>query len=406
MPLCKTSAMSRFILSVVLLLGLTACAAGPRGFPAPKAETYRNAELPGYQNIRFFADEAPVFQQGYLDSYREILKSNPELAARQDGLVLSGGAEDGAYGAGFLKGWTESGERPEFSWVTGISTGALIAPFAFLGAEYDDTIARLYTETSANEIILLKPLRVVLGASALGDTAPLRKTIKETVDAKFVAAIARESRRGRILLIGTTNLDAQRHVIWNIGTIAESGRTDAPDLIGKILLASASIPGAFPPVKFDVVIDGKRHQELHVDGGITHQIFAYPIATPVREIEQKLGISPKKTMWVVRNTKIEADFEATGLGVADIASRSINTLTKYQGQGDLFVIQQLAKRDGYDFRLTFVPGSFDAPYTEFFDQEYMRALYDVGYRAAKSDKSWETTLENVIVRDEILVPGF
>ena len=398
--------MLRFIVIACLSLGLMSCAAGPRVFPAPEAETYRNAELPGYQNIRFFADEAPVFQQGYLESYREILKTNPGLAARQDGLVLSGGAEDGAYGAGFLNGWTESGDRPEFSWVTGISTGALMAPFAFLGPEYDDTIAQLYTETAANEIILLKPFQIILGASALGDTAPLRQKIEQTIDAEFVAAIARESRRGRILLIGTTNLDAQRHVIWNIGTIAESGRADAPDLIGKILLASASIPGAFPPVKFDVIINGKRHQELHVDGGITHQIFAYPIATPVREIEQKLGISPRKTMWVVRNTKLEAEFEATGLGVTDIASRSINTLTKYQGQGDLFVIQQLAKRDGYDFRLTFVPGSFDAPYTEFFDQKYMRALYDVGYRAALSDEPWETTLENVIVREEILVPGF
>ena len=398
--------MLRFIVIACLSLGLISCAAGPRAFPAPEAKTYRNAELPGYQNIRFFADEAPVFQQGYLESYREILKTNSGLAARQDGLVLSGGAEDGAYGAGFLNGWTESGDRPEFSWVTGISTGALMAPFAFLGPKYDDTIAQLYTETAANEIILLKPFQIILGASALGDTAPLRQKIEQTIDAEFVAAIARESRRGRILLIGTTNLDAQRHVIWNIGTIAESGRADAPDLIGKILLASASIPGAFPPVKFDVIINGKRHQELHVDGGITHQIFAYPIATPVREIEQKLGISPRKTMWVVRNTKLEAEFEATGLGVTDIASRSINTLTKYQGQGDLFVIQQLAKRDGYDFRLTFVPGSFDAPYTEFFDQKYMRALYDVGYRAALSDEPWETTLENVIVREEILVPGF
>lgn len=391
-------------LALIALL-VAGCAASGRTLPPPDADTYRSAEVPGYENIRFYADEEPVFLDGWLDAQRALLATNPSLAARQNGLALSGGAEDGAYGAGFLKGWTERGDRPEFSWVTGISTGALMAPFAFLGPEYDDELERLYTRTTADQIIAFDPLGALFGASAFGETAPLRTLIEAQVNEAFVAALARESRRGRTLLIGTTNLDAQRHVIWNIGRIAETGRTDTPRLIADILLASASIPGAFPPVLFDVVIDGKRFEEVHVDGGVTHQIFAYPIATPVRETEERLGINPDKTMWVIRNAKIGAAYRPVDLGVGSLAARSIFTLTKYQGRGDLFSLERLAQRDGYDFRLTFVPDSFDVPYERFFDPGYMQALYDVGYRAAKAPVPWVETLQEVIVTDEIEVKG-
>lgn len=390
------------VAAALLALGLTACAASPRPFSAPDAAHYRQAEIEGYRSIRFYADETPPFLDVYFAAQREALRINPSLGERQDVLALSGGGEDGAYGAGFLKGWSERGDRPEFTWVAGISTGALIAPFAFLGSKYDDTIRRFYTESSADDIVLLKPLRVLFGGSAVGDTAPLKAILKEEVTPELVAAIARESRRGRFLMIGTTNLDAQRHVIWNIGRIAQSGRADAPGLIRKILLASAAIPGAFPPVTFNVVIDGERHQELHVDGGITHQIFAYPPAVPVREVEARLGLNTEKTMWVIRNTKIDAEYRPVDLGAASIAARSINTLTKYQGRGDLAALERLAERDDLAFRLTFVPESFDTPYDALFDPDYMRALYEVGYRAALSPDPWRSTVGPVSVQDGVV----
>lgn len=388
--------MKSVLCSGILILGLSACAASERMWPAPDETSYPRAEIAGYEDIRFFVDETPVLVEQFVASRREIIKQNPSLAIRQDGLALSGGAEDGAYGAGFLKGWTDRGDRPEFTWVTGISTGALMAPFAFLGSDYDDEIERFYKETTTDDLVLLKPFQLLLGASAVADSAPLRATIRREVDADLVAAIARESRRGRLLLIGTTNLDAQRHMIWNIGKIAESGRADAPELIGNILLASASIPGAFPPVKFDVIVDGKKRQELHVDGGITHQIFAYPDGIPVRQMEAILGIAPTKTMWVIRNTKIDPDYQETGLGVASIVGRSINTLTKYQGIGDLNALERLAKRDGFDFRLAYVPASFDVPYVTFFDRDYMVALFGVGYAAARSDAPWAGSVAEII----------
>lgn len=383
-----------------LLLLLAACAAPPRAFDPPSADAYEDAVLPGFRAIRFWADEAPPFLDSYLESRRGILKANPSLSMRQDILALSGGAEDGAYGAGFLKGWSERGDRPEFTWVTGISTGALIAPFAFLGSDYDDDLQRFFTGISVEDIVNLRPLGVLFGGSAVGDTAPLRETVEATVDDEMVAAIARESRRGRYLMIGTTHLDAQRHMIWNIGAIAESGKSDAKPLIHDILLASASIPGAFPPVLFDVTVDGARHQELHVDGGITHQVFAYPPAIHLREIDERLGVSPRRTLWVVRNTKIEADYQPVDLGAANIVTRAINTLTKYQGRGDLLALESLAARDGMALRVTYVPASFDMPYEALFDPDYMGALYRVGYAAALGPEPWQESVSGLVLGDE------
>ena len=394
--LCAMASLASLLRIALPALLLCACAAAPRAIPAPDAAHYDRAVVPGFTAIRFWADETPPEFGRHIDARRVTLQRNPSLAERQDFLALSGGAEDGAYGAGFLKGWTERGDRPEFTGVTGISTGALMAPFAFLGSDYDDAIERFYTETSAEDIVSLRPLRVLFGASAVGDNAPLRRIIEEEVDAELVAAIARENHRGRTLLIGTTHLDAQRHMMWNIGEIAESGHPGALALIRKILLASAAIPAAFPPVLIDVMIDGERYQELHVDGGITHQIFAYPPAIRFREIEARLGIAPKKTLWVIRNTKIGADYRPVESGVASIAARSINTLTKYQGRGDLLALESLARRDGFDFRLTYVPDSFDLPYEALFDPAYMSALYAVGYRAALEDSPWETGVSELL----------
>ncbi len=380
---------------ILLLLALTGCVTQTREPDAPSPNNYEQAEIPGFKQIRFWGDREPPFLHEILARKQQAITQNPTLQRRMDVLALSGGGEDGAYGAGFLKGWTKRGNRPVFSVVTGISTGALIAPFAFLGSDYDDVIQRFYTETSKKDIFILTPLKALLGGSAIGDTAPLRRIIREEVTDEVVAAIARESRRGRSLFIGTTNLDAQRPVIWDIGRIAEQANPRATKLIGDIMLASAAIPGAFPPVGFEIIAGNERYKELHVDGGITNQIFVYPPALDVRKVEQQLGINPRKTFWLIRNTKVDPVYEVVGTGVADIAKRSISTLIKYQGRGDLIMLERLAKRDGFSLHLTYVPEDFDTPLNGLFDPVYMKDLYDVGYRAALSDKPWKNHLEGL-----------
>jgi len=344
--------------------------------------------VPGYHNIRYWGDQASE----HVDETIERLKANKTIKKRVDILALSGGAEDGAYGAGFLKGWSERGNRPEFTLVTGISTGALIAPFAFLGPQYDDVIKRLYTETSQKNIFLFTPFTALMGGSAVADTAPLRKILKEEINKEFVAALAKEGQKGRVLHIGTTDLDAQRPVVWDITKIAQSGREDAPRLIRNIMLASSSIPGAFPPVLINVLIDGKRHQELHVDGGVTRQIFVYPYDLDIRRFQRKLNIYPKKTFWLIRNTKIAPEYAIVPLSLSGITERSVSTLIKYQGRGDLYNIDALAKRDGFNIYITNVPSSFRVTPKELFDSKYMNALYHVGYETGRSNTAWKKTI--------------
>lgn len=380
----------RLIAMVTLTLLLTACSFKSRTYEAPSVNEYQNAKLEGYKHIRYWGDETAPYT--YTKSNIKRLGANKSFRTRIDILALSGGAEDGAYGAGFLKGWSERGDRPEFTVVTGISTGALIAPFAFLGPKYDKVIQKLYTESSQKNIVLLSPMEALFGAS-LGDTTPLKKILAEEINDDFVAELAKEARKGRILQIGTTNLDAQRPVVWKITEIALSGRSDAPKLIRNIMLASASIPGAFPPVLIDVVINGKKYQEVHVDGGVTRQIFVYPRDLDIQKLQRMLHMYPKKNMWLIRNTKIDPEYKPVSLSLADIAERSFYTLTKYHGLGDLVNITSLAKRDGFHLHITNVPKSFDLSLEDFFDKKYMKALYQVGYEKGRSNSAWQTTLK-------------
>ncbi len=380
----------KLICIVTVSLLLTACSAKSRTYEAPSIEEYQKAHVAGYKHIRYWGDETAHFT--YTRSNIKRLGANKNFRKRVDVLALSGGAEDGAYGAGFLKGWSERGDRPKFTVVTGISTGALIAPFAFLGPKYDKVIQRLYTESSQKNIVLLSPMEALFGAS-LGDTAPLRKILTEEINDAFVAELAKEAGKGRLLQIGTTNLDAQRPVVWDITEIALSGRSDAPELIRDIMLASSSIPGAFPPVLIDVVINGKRHQEVHVDGGVTRQIFVYPRDLDIRKLQRILHMHPQKNMWLIRNTKVDPEYKPVSLSLGDIAERSFYTLTKYHGLGDLVNITSLAKRDGFQVHITNVPKSFNVPLEEFFDKKYMKALYQVGYEKGRSKSAWHTTLK-------------
>lgn len=381
----------RLIGIATVSLLLTACSVKSRTYEAPSIKEYQKAHIAGYKHIRYWGDKTAHYT--YTRSNIKRLGANKSFRKRIDILALSGGAEDGAYGAGFLKGWSERGDRPNFTVVTGISTGALMAPFAFLGPKYDNVIQRLYTESSQKNIVLFSPVETLFGAS-LGDTAPLRKILTEEINDAFVAELAKEARKGRMLQIGTTNLDAQRPVVWDITKIALSGRSDAPKLIRDIMLASASIPGAFPPVLIDVVINGKRHQEVHVDGGVTRQIFVYPRDLDIRKLQRMLHMHPQKNMWLIRNTKVDPEYKPVSLSLTDIAERSFYTLTKYHGLGDLVNITSLAERDGFHVYITNVPMSFDVPLEAFFDKKYMKALYQVGYEKGRSKSAWQTTLNS------------
>ena len=225
-------------------------------------------------------------------------------------LAISGGGDNGAFGAGLLVGWSERGSRPVFKAVTGISTGALSAPFAFLGRDYDLALTNVFTNTDAGDVFDKRPMLAAIADDGMTDTAPLYRLISSYLDDEMVGKIAREYDKGRLLMIATTNLDAGRPVIWNIGAIAKSGHPSAKVAIRRILLASASIPGVFPPVMFDIELEGRKFQEMHGDGGATAQTFLYPPTISIRTLAS--AIAPRaRTAYIIRNGKILEEWKET-----------------------------------------------------------------------------------------------
>lgn len=343
-------------------------------------------------SIRIWGDEEPAWFEAMIGAPQNVLKRRfPGIYGKPHAyLALSGGGENGAYGAGLLNGWTASGTRPAFTMVTGISTGSLIAPFAFLGPEYDDELTEVYTQYSTKDLLRKRPLLSIVSAASVADTAPLRRLIASYVDGVMIAKIAAEHRKGRRLFIGTTNLDAGRPVLWNIGAIANSSDPAAADLIHDVLLASASIPGAFPPVLINVKTNGKIFDELHVDGGTTTQVFLYPAGIDWRQVTRKLAVPVPPDVYVIRNASLNPVYDPVRPGLIPIAGRSISALIRTQGIGDMYRIYLGAKRDGLDYHLAFIPDEFDVKSDEPFDLDYMRQLYQLGYTHGKSGKNWHS----------------
>ena len=304
---------------------------------------------------------------------------------------MSGGGADGAFGAGILNGWTENGTRPEFEIVTGISTGALIAPFAFLGPDWDDELEEVYTTLTTDSVLILDILGGLTGGLALTDVAPFRQTIEQYATQEMFDLIAAEHRKGRRLFIGTTALDAARPVVWDIGAIANSGVSGALSLFHDILQASAAIPGAFPPVLIDIEIDGERYTELHVDGGVSSQIFIYPAQISTRDFDKSSNMVFERTVYAIRNTTVRPPYGGFRPRLIPILRRSISTLISYQGIGDLYRMATKANRDGTDFKLISIPESWDRVPNEPFDKEYMRELYLLGYKIGRDGGSWRNT---------------
>jgi predicted acylesterase/phospholipase RssA len=376
-------------------LGLAACASPARGPAVPYART-RDAKVLGLPNERFFFPwDGDAFRAEVLaaqDRARRIYGPPRRGQERTiEMLAISGGGENGAFGAGLLNGWTEAGTRPTFSLVTGVSTGALTAPFAFLGPRYDAALKSVYTDISPKDV--LEPrniLNAALFEDALADNTPLFRTISKHLNEAMLADIARAYERGRLLLIGTSDMDAQLPVAWNIGAIAASGHPGALDLIRRLLLASAAIPGAFPPVMIEVQLDGNTYQEMHVDGGAFAQVFLYPRSvTRERRAHIRHGdhVQPARA-YVIRNGRITPNPAKTERQTFKIVERAISSMIASSGYNDVARILTTAREDRIDFNLAAIGNDFPDEPKEPFEQAYMRKLYDHAFAQARVGYPW------------------
>ena len=382
---------SRRIMLLALVVAAYGCASPPPRTPLP-AELTNEAIVADLPEARFWGDEWPKWSLERFESLtvEQMQREFGAIYAKPHHyLAISGGGANGAFGAGLLAGWTKSGARPEFTMVTGVSTGALIAPFAFLGPDYDDELKTVYTTTSTDDIVDEKGLLAAAFGDSVADTGPMRELLARYFNVEVIEAIGAQHARGRRLFVGTMNLDAGRAVIWNISGIAASDYPQKVQLIHDVLRASASIPVAFPPVLIDVEANGETYDELHVDGGTASQVFVYPAAIDWQKIVAKLEAQGQPRVYVIRNAFLEADHRGVKRRVFPIAARSIDSLIRTQGIGDLYQIYALCKRDNNDFNLAYIPPEFTAEPAEGFDPVYMSALFDYGFELAREGYSWK-----------------
>jgi len=376
-------------------LSLAACASLPRNTVPLGLESDATVVGMGGENIRFWGDVPPPNVDAMAkEKWAQVRASHRQLP-RENGrpvvsfLAISGGGADGAFGAGVLAGWTARGNRPEFDLVTGVSTGALSAPFAFLGPRYDDALKKVFTESTTSDIAIARPVRGLLGGESLASNAPLAKVVAFYVNDAFLKEVAAEYMKGRRLLIGTTNLDAQRPVVWDMGKIAASGHPEAIELFRKILLASAAIPAVFPPGFVEVAANGTVYEEMHVDGGATREVFLLPTQILAKNVDATLNVKPIRRSYIIRNGRVGPEWKAVKPRTLSIAGRSISTLIKNQGIGDLYELYAFTKRNGVDYNLIYIPSDFSDTSTQAFDPVYMTKLYDLGYQMASNGNSWK-----------------
>lgn len=341
-------------------------------FTAAEAGTARPEGL--VPRVRIPGDDAAAF--------RALVEG--ASAAGEPWLVLSGGGENGAFAAGLLNGWSEAGTRPAFGVITGVSTGAMIAPFAFIGASGDAALRQNYTEVSAADVFEFGGT-----SEALTDTWPLKRRIDRAVTPSLLKAVAAEHAKGRRLLVATTAVDAERPVLWDMGAIAEAGGPKALALFRSVILASSAVPGVFPPVMIEVVAEGqrasdkggsktvpdKRFQEMHDDGGTTAPYFLAPETMLLAKAPAPL---PTHRVYLVVNNSLTPDFQMASRTTLSVLGRSMSAAIKAQTRAALALAEAFAQRTGLDLEVAQIDDRFRQTSAAPFDQGYMKALFAHG----------------------------
>ncbi|WP_246611891.1 patatin-like phospholipase family protein [Agarivorans aestuarii] len=375
---------SRFCLALLLFMAV--------GCSSPERNAAQESELMyplATAGLRYWDGESTEITEHNIEQeYQSILDSR----ARNNGvgsdiyhLALSGGGVNGAFSAGVLNAWTANGDRPEFDLVTGVSTGAIVSVFAYLGSGYDSTLKNYYTETPMSSLFQVKSIWSLLRGEAVLDTAGFEDQVRSYIDADIVKQLAEQRAKGRLLVIGTTNLDNEKMSLWDVGKIAQVGSDEAITLIQNIIIASSSVPGAFP-AKSIVIDDGQqRFEELHVDGGVSRQVFLVPqwayYNLPFERNPQHV--------FVIRNGLLKPHYQVTNNNLTDIGLRSISTIIRNQGIGDVEHIYHFAQHNQMSFRLAYIDNDFSKISDEAFTKEYMTSLYQYGYQKTIAESLWE-----------------
>lgn len=368
------------IIAAIIVLS-TGCSQNPKRNASIQSESLNPLGISG---LRFW-DESKILVDNYdVDNAIASLAKHGVKSGEINHLALSGGGFDGAFSAGVLNAWSETGTRPAFDVVTGVSTGAIVAIFAYLGTDYDEELKNYYTQTAAEDMFKRNSIFSLPFASAIVDPRGFETKVREAIDETMLEHIALERSKGRILLIGTTSLDSEKMAVWDIGQIALIGTLEAQHLIQDIVLASSSIPGVFPATRISFSHDEKEVDELHVDGGVSRQVFLVPQGLKAVSIP----IDLKKNIYVIRNGYISPRFEEVNNSLTSVSYRAINILIRRQGIGDIEHIYHYSERNHIDFNLAYIDSDFIPNNKSSFSIEYMQGLYEYGYNKQMQAELW------------------
>ncbi|TDR76211.1 patatin-like phospholipase family protein [Photobacterium lutimaris] len=366
---------------LLLVIFLSACSSTER---SADPLTYTMMPL-SFEEIRMWDEFNPEGLNTMIQTNTDIWIEEHQGKQSLNYLALSGGGFNGAFSAGILTAWTEQGDRPTFDIVTGISTGAIVSVFAFLGSEYDDVLTELYTETDFNDLFSYRNIFSLVRHQSILDTSPFEKKVRQIVNDDLVTEIANQSRSGRNLIIGTTNIDNQRLALWNISRIAEHGTPQATALIQELIIASSSIPGAFPARKILFELGGQQFDELHVDGGVVRQVFFAPSWVDLRDV----GV--EQNLYVIRNGSLKSEFQPVSHRLSHISERAISTLMLNQGIGDVEHIYHNARQQGMKFNLAYIDEDFQPPQEASpYSDEFMTGLFEYSYEKMLEREAWQS----------------
>ncbi|MEP7084053.1 MAG: patatin-like phospholipase family protein [Betaproteobacteria bacterium] len=369
---------------------LSGCAETTDLPPIP-ADLIETAHIPGYGAIRQFGDAAgsfPLAARAQTAPPQALQLAEARGNGPLNALAISGGGANGAFAAGLLLGWTKAGTRPEFQVVTGVSVGALAAPFALLGPRYDSVLRELFTRLSGRDIVTPRNRLLALFGDSLFRSRPLETLIARYFDDAMLRAVAAAHRQGRRLFVATTSIYAGRQVIWDIGAIADSGQPDALALVHRVLLASASVPILFQPVYFEVEANGHRYNEMHVDGGITRQVFMGPPQLDWTSLGRTLGTNGNSNFYVIRNGRVQSEYMVMPPRLAALGEHAMFQLTQSLGIGDLYMIYLRAQQEHARFHAAWIGADFAAPWEDWHDPQYVGALFKYGYAVGTSADAW------------------
>lgn len=339
------------------------------------------ASIAGYGMIRIYRD-APITAGGVRDW---------TPATEPDGLdvlMISGGGAGGAFSVGVLSAWSEAGTRPQFDVVTGVSTGALIAPFAFLGSAYDRTLVHFFTSGVAGDLVATKFPVGLIGSSLLRST-PMRRMVEAVITQTVLQQVAAQHRKGRRLLILTTNLDTQRAVVWNMGAIANTSRPDALKLFQDVMIASASIPGVYPAVMIEAESGGHHFREMHSDGGSTSQVLILPQAILASTNPLVPATRQSVDFHVIVNNALVPEFATTRNRTLSVIARAYTILLKSQTQSELAILYNYAKATGARFHLATIGSQVPYSMLDPFSTGYMQTVYNLGYAGFRAGHLWK-----------------